>query len=176
MNFSTTDLPQADVLDKVVQAVHAVDRGAETDLQIANEIGFTDRQGRYYRHAAELLGFISNHNNSAIITELGLELVKSEFPKEKNILQQAILNNELFKSILHYVEKNEEGVSRGEIEEFIYGITINPSLSTISRRLSTLLRWLVDPKIELLIKQKDIYFFYPILIVFVVFFFVVVSF
>lgn len=164
MAFSTSDLPQADKLDKVVLTVEAISNGKTTDLGIANYIGFTDRQGRYYRHAAETLGFITNHNNEAAITEFGEELVKTDDYKQKILLQQAILDNKLFNSILHKIEKNKDGLSKKEIEEHVSNITINPSKSTISRRLTTLIQWLLDPKIELLIKREGNYVYNPIMI------------
>lgn len=164
MIFVTTDLPQADKLDKVIQTVEAVSNGANTDLSIANHIGFSDRQGRYYRHAAETLGFITNLNNMAAVTDLGKELVTSADYEKKNILQQAILNNGLFKSILNEVKQFSNGISKKDIENFIFRITINPSQSTIERRLTTLLQWLIDPKIELLIRKDNRYYYNPIII------------
>lgn len=84
MAFKTTDLPQADKLERVILAVEAVSQGNISYSGIANYIGFTDRQGRYYRHAAELLGFITNFNNNAEITEFGKDLINSN-ESEKNI-------------------------------------------------------------------------------------------
>ncbi len=54
MSFTTRDIPQADRLDKVIYAVEAVNEGATSDNEIAEVIGFTSRQARYYRHAAKL--------------------------------------------------------------------------------------------------------------------------
>lgn len=169
MAFSTSDLPQADRLEKVIKTVEAVSLGHVTDLAIANYIGFTDRQGRYYRHAASMLGFVTNHNNTATITDSGKELVDApDEETEKNILQQAVLNNPLFKLLLDQIKSNNEGLSRKDIDYFIYQNTSNPSESTISRRLTTLLQWLLDPKIELLLKNringKDVYIYHPITI------------
>lgn len=164
MAFSIKDLPQADKLDKVILTVEAVSKGETSDSGIANYIGFTDRQGRYYRHAAEILGFITNFNNEAAITNSGTDLVNSDETDLKYILQLSILENDLFKAILNKIEENEEGLGKKEIEEFLYGIIINPS-STISRRLTTLIQWLIDPKIEFLIKHEGKYVYNPIIIV-----------
>jgi predicted transcriptional regulator len=165
MAFKTTDLPQADKLERVILTVEAVSKGNISYSGIANYIGFTDRQGRYYRHAAELLGFITNFNNNAEITEFGKDLINSDESEEKHILQQAILDNSLFKAILNQIEKFEEGMSKNEIEEFLFNITIDPSKATISRRLSTLLQWLVDKKIGLINKVGTKYIYNPIIIV-----------
>lgn len=165
MAFKTTDLPQADKLDRVIMTVEAVSLGMVLDSSIANYIGFTDRQGRYYRHAAELLGFITNFNNNAQITEFGKDLMSSDESGRKYILQQAILNNALFKTILNEIQKSSSGLSKKQIEQFLFNITIDPSIATISRRLSTLLQWLVDKKIELINKVENKYFYNPITIV-----------
>lgn len=165
MAFATTDLPQADKLDKVIQTVEAVSKGENNDLSIANYIGFTDRQGRYYRHASQILGFITNHENRAALTELGDELLQAGDQERKSILQQSILNNELFKAILDHIKKFDDGLIKKDIEEYIFTNTIDPSASTIERRLTTLLQWLIDPKIELLEKQKEKYVYKPTIII-----------
>jgi hypothetical protein len=165
MAFLTTDLPQANNLDKVIQTVEAVSLGAKTDQDIANYIGFTARQGRYYRHAAVMLYFITNQDNFAVLTDMGAKLLNSDNSEKKYLLQLAILDNEFFNSIIEYTKEANEGLTKSEIENFIYSNTIDPSLSTIERRLSTLLQWLIDPKIELLKKNGDKYQYNPTLIV-----------
>jgi len=165
MAFLTTDLPQADKLDKVIQTVEAVSKGAKSDQDIANYIGFTDRQGRYYRHAAVMLCFIINRDNFATLTELGTELLEAEDSEKKYILQLAILNNELFNIILEHIKESAIGLTKKEIEDFVFDNTIDPSISTIERRLSTLLQWLIDPKIELLKRKTNRFQYNPTLIV-----------
>jgi hypothetical protein len=165
MAFSTTDLPQADKLDKVIQAVEAVSNGEDSDLGISNYIGFTARQGRYYRHAAETLGFITNYNNKAAITELGQKLIAAETQERKNILQQAILNNGLFEAILEFVKRSLNGANKKDIENFVFQNTVNPSQSTIERRLTTLIQWLIDDKVELLEKRHNRYLYKPSIII-----------
>ena len=67
MKISITQVPQADELSKVILAVEAVSQENTTDKRIADYVGFTDRQGRYYRLAAEILGLLTNdrHYNHA---------------------------------------------------------------------------------------------------------------
>lgn len=51
MKISITQVRQADELQKVILTVESVYNDYVTDLQIADYVGFTDRQGRYYRLA-----------------------------------------------------------------------------------------------------------------------------
>src|SRR5437870_2087092 len=107
MVYSITDIPQADRLDKVIQVVKVIYEGATTDVKIAASIGFSDRQGRYYRHAAEVLGLIKNDRNNASLTDLGLELANSNLANSLSILRKAIYNNSFFKEVLKYLKKVE---------------------------------------------------------------------
>lgn len=75
MKISITQVPQADELSKVITTVEAVYNDYKTDQKIADYVGFTDRQGRYYRLAAEILGLLENDNNNASLTQLGEELI-----------------------------------------------------------------------------------------------------
>lgn len=75
MKISITEVPQADELNKVILTVEAVQNDYKSDQKIADYVGFTDRQGRYYRLAAEILGLLKNENNSAFLTKTGNELI-----------------------------------------------------------------------------------------------------
>ena len=63
MRIQSNDLPQADRIESVILATVAIANGATTDIEIANQVPGIEgdaRQGRYYRRAAEILGFITN--------------------------------------------------------------------------------------------------------------------
>src|SRR4030066_55983 len=78
--ITSRDLPQADRLESVLLTVLAVGNGARTDIEIANQIPSIeddDRQGRYYRNAAEILGFILNESNNSTLTQAGRELLRN---------------------------------------------------------------------------------------------------
>jgi len=77
MKIPSSDIPQADILDDVVNVVKAVGEGRHTFQDIARYIGKVDRQGRYYRRAAEILGFIKNTDNTSVLTDSGEQLLKS---------------------------------------------------------------------------------------------------
>jgi len=142
--ITSSDLPQADRLESVLLTVIAVSKGARTDIEIANKIpGIEgdDRQGRYYRNATEMLGFIINQRNSATLTPKGQRLLKN--PSLINPLFTAsVLNLEVYQKLLPYLELHPGGRTRQEIENYLQSIaepSIGPSM--IPRRLSTILTW-----------------------------------
>lgn len=141
--FSITEIPQADELNKVILTVEAVQNSNRTDQQIADYVGFTDRQGRYYRLAAEILGLLNNSNNNAVLTTLGEELVvlddKNRIKKTRTIVSQ----NSFFSVLLNFIEKQPKGVSRSQILNYLMQI-IEGAESTIARRITTVLNWLTQ--------------------------------
>ena len=142
MNITTSDIPQADKLEKVIKTVEVVFGGAKTDTEIAKELEFTERQARYYRHAAEILGYITNERNYAITTSEGNILVNLN-DKERIIdLAKAVKNNSFFISVIRLFEKSSSGITEVEIGEYIAQISGADSQSTIPRRVKTVISWL----------------------------------
>jgi len=142
--ITSSDLPQADRLESVLLTVIAVGNGARTDMEIANRIpGIEgdDRQGRYYRSAAEMLGFISNQRNNATLTSKGSELLNN--PNLTNpLFISSVLNLEVYQKLLPFMELHPEGLTRQEIRGYLQSIAdhgIGPSM--IPRRLSTIIAW-----------------------------------
>lgn len=100
-----------------------------------------DRQGRYYRNAAEMLGFISNQRNNSILTTKGQDLLND--PVLTNPLFIAsVLNLEVYQKLLPYMELYPEGLTRQEIQNYLQSIA-DPSIgpTMIPRRISTILAW-----------------------------------
>jgi hypothetical protein len=142
MRIPSVDIPQADVLDDVVRTVEAVGQGAQTFQQIARMIGKVDRQGRYYRRAAEILGFISNEQNHSGLTARGRAFLDQ--PEERNrLLAESVLKSRLIQRVLPFLESaGHRGVSRAQMERFIEEVTEPVGESMIPRRVATVLSWL----------------------------------
>lgn len=146
--IESSDLPQANRLESVLSAVVAVGAGARTDMDIANRIpGIQgdDRQGRYYRNAAEMLGFVVNrkYKNNATLTPQGQELLIN--PVLINPLFIAsVLNLVVYQKLLPYLELHPGGCNIKEIENYLQSIAEPTKISykTIHRRISTVLTWL----------------------------------
>lgn len=143
MKISITNVPQADELSKVIATVEAVSIGHKSDSQIADYVGFTNRQGRYYRLASEILGLIDNKNNNASLTSLGKELVVLDDNNRLKKLRTILKKNELFSKIISLIEQYDTGINRNGILNFL-SLNIDAAESTISRRLNTILSWLLD--------------------------------
>lgn len=158
MKIQSDEIPQADNLDDVIKTVACVAKGGETYQDIAKAIDKVDRQGRYYRKAAEILGFIeSAGTNHSVITNLGKEFVNSDQNTQSSILINAVFNARLFQRLIPYFELNEEkGVTRDEIIKFILQVSEITADSMAPRRLSSVVAWL--EKLEIISKSDNKYF------------------
>jgi hypothetical protein len=142
MRIPSEDIPQADVLDDVVRTVEAVGQGARSFQDIARAIGKVERQGRYYRRAGEILGFIRNDQNHSELTASGRAFL--DHPHERNhLLADAVLKSRLIQRVLPFFESAAaRGVSRPQMEKFIEAVTEPVGESMIPRRVSTVVSWL----------------------------------
>jgi uncharacterized protein DUF262 len=143
MKISITKVPQADELAKVIMTVEAVYNNFRTDQQIADYVGFTDRQGRYYRLATEILGLVENRGNNGTLTTEGEELIVLDEEHRQKRIRTILRDNALFSAILNYIESSEDGRSRSELSEFL-GQIIEGAESTIARRYFTIFNWLTN--------------------------------
>jgi hypothetical protein len=134
-------IPQADVLEDVMATVEAVGSGARTFQDIATAIGKVERQGRYYRRAAENLGLIERSDtNHSVLTERGHAVLDST--GREPALRDAILTNILFRRLLEYIRgAGQAGISRTQIEHWLEDNT-ELSGTTPGRRVSTVVHWL----------------------------------
>lgn len=156
--FATSLIPQADRLEKVIETIEAVNDGAKTDEQIGEAISYTDRQGRYYRHAAQILGFIDNENNSASPTPEGQALAMAEPDEKIRLIRSAIVKNRFFASVVNFFQTQNNGVSSEELRNHVTEISDNTALSTIPRRVNTILSWLQFT--DIILEDEDGRYYY----------------
>jgi len=142
MKIPSSDIPQADILEDVVAVVKAVGEGKQSFQDIAQYLGKVERQGRYYRKAAELLGFIRNTDNNSVLTPLGKQFLASSEQEKKNLLLNAVFNTRLFQRMIPFLEADSEGVTRQEIQNFMTEVTDQVGKSMMPRRVSTFIGWL----------------------------------
>lgn len=154
MKIPKSEIPQADNLDDVVNVAYAVNDGARTFQDIAVFINKVDRQGRYYRLAAEILGLVRNSQNNSELTELGQELVSSDEQRKKEIVRSAVLGAHVFQRMIPFFDLHRDGATREQLESFVGQVT-ETTESMVHRRTSTLVSWL--EKIELLRRDGDLY-------------------
>ncbi len=144
MRLSSREIPQADRLDTVVDVVAAVGSGATSYQDIAHSIGKVERQGRYYRLAAELLGFLKPvSSNTYVLTSIGNQFLESAEEEREQILAARVLDSVMFQRIIPYLEAyGDTGCTRSDIRNFIESVTQKAGPSMIPRRTSTAISWL----------------------------------
>lgn len=140
--FRKEDLPQADMIDTVIQTVHAVANGARTYQQIAKVINKVERQGRYYRLAAEQLGLIETVSiNYSKLTRKGEEYISLPYELKHNFLVETALDNSALRATYEFA-KSKNQLTRDNITNFL--LESGVSYSVARRRTTTLTNWLVD--------------------------------
>ncbi|CAN5187129.1 hypothetical protein BH23BAC3_BH23BAC3_08430 [soil metagenome] len=146
MKVPSDQIPQADILTDVIKTVIAVSQGARSYQDIARSINKVDRQGRYYRKAAEIIGLIrSTERNHSELTDLGRQFVQTNPTLANPVLIQGVLNSRIFQRIIPFLENNaENGVTRNEIEQFLINTADLGGSSMAPRRISSVISWLVE--------------------------------
>lgn len=144
MRIPSKDVIQANSPEREIQAIEAVARGAKTDDDIAKAIGgLTDRQGRYYRLAGEILGFLRNAENNATLTPSGREYIEASASKRGDLLVCALAGNPLVQRLIPFLEsKGRSGATPAELDQFIADVTEVAADTTVHRRSSSYIRWL----------------------------------
>jgi len=143
MRIPSRDVPQADVLADVLKVVEGVHQGKRTFQELSVYIDKVERQGRYYRRAAEILGLIQNQGNRSILTTLGRRYLRANDEQKNQIVAKAVLSSRAIHRVIPFFEgRGESGVSRHELRKFIEEVTQQAGPSMIPRRVSSILNWL----------------------------------
>lgn len=146
MLIPSDQIPQADNLIDVLRTVISVSQGSRTFQDIAQDIGKVERQGRYYRKAAEIIGLITTPStNASILTPLGQEFIRSNAVMTNPIFIQSVLNIRLFQRLIPFLEANSaNGLSRQNIIDFIIDVSDLERNSMAPRRVSSVVSWLEE--------------------------------
>jgi hypothetical protein len=144
VRIAVKDIPQADDLSDVVEVVTAVANGHTSYQDIAAVIGKVERQGRYYRRAAEILRFIGKRApNTSELTPQGNAFLMASKQEKTELLIQAVLGATIFQRIIPFLEsKLPDGCARTELESFVEAVTQESTKTMIHRRTSTIIAWL----------------------------------
>ena len=145
MSVLLRDIPQADSLALVSDAVDAVSAGANTYQAIARAIGTVERQGRYYRLAAEILGFIEPGEiaNDYVLTEAGRRFAATTGEGRVQLLARAVVSCQVMRRVLLFLEsRGGTGATRDELEAFLREVADRRFATTIGRRTSSVIAWL----------------------------------
>jgi hypothetical protein len=150
----TNQFPQADEILKVGSIAEAVSNSNHTDIELERFIGLNSkgRQGRYYRHAAELLGLITNIRNYATLTELGAAFCQLTNENEKlDYLARCVIGAPIFGEALNFIEANhpDQAALRSWYDQNWSGKT-----DTANRRYTTFQNYLINTKLVALSGSK----------------------
>ncbi|MGE7751591.1 DUF7226 domain-containing protein [Lysinibacillus fusiformis] len=137
------DVPQADTLSDVIRTVQSVGNGATTFQEIALAIGKGERQGRYYRLAAEQLGMIeSMGSNHSQINNRGREFLSLTNDEQRRVyLANAVLHNPACHSVYDFIYNNPS-CERDAITQHLINEGLSDSLA--NRRDATIITWLIE--------------------------------
>ncbi|WGE67148.1 hypothetical protein NYR77_09190 [Actinobacillus equuli subsp. haemolyticus] len=143
--LASEDVPQADDLHKVHTLVSLIHNQPTLidDEQLAREMGIVDRQVRYYKAAARILGFLDSKNR---ITEQGENLVSSS-DYLSNLVTAFQYSHIGMAWSAYYHKDNVLDVPLAEEEVIKFLDYICPSqlsLSTKKRRAHTLIKWVQE--------------------------------
>lgn len=157
MIIQSAEIPQADLVEEVVKAAEAVKAGATTYQDIARHLGKVERQGRYYRLAAELLGLLDKKQaNTSYVTYHGDAVLAAPPEGRRRLLTQSILAMPLFQRVIAFLASDGTTTS-AELTDFIKQTTAPVGPSMIPRRVSTIISWLSYAKV-IETKGTDIHF------------------
>lgn len=142
MSLTTGDFPQADRLEQVGKVAIAVANGNDADIDIESFIGLDSfgRQGRYYRHAAEVLGLISTSQNHSHLTPLGVEYSSLNSDNARiDFLIRCVLETRVFQQAVAYIHKvnPNDSTLKAWFTSHYPGAT-----STAKRRFSTFMNYI----------------------------------
>lgn len=145
--IKTNDFPQADHLDKVGEVACAVAESQTSDLDIENYIGLNSqgRQGRYYRHAAIVLGLIDNTGNKATLTFKGNEFIKLKKQTDiEHYLALCLHDSPVFKTTFAFIA--DKSPTEAELKDWFFKFYPGKK-GTAVRRYTTLKNFITQSKV-----------------------------
>lgn len=155
MRIPSDEIPQADLITDVVRTVICISQGGQSFQDIATAINKVERQGRYYRKAAEIIGLIATPTtNHSILTDLGREFIRTGSTLTNPIFIQAVLSARIFQRLIPFLELNSaNGVTRDQIIAFVASVADLEGGSMAGRRFSSLVAWLEE--LNIISRQND---------------------
>ena len=136
----TIPFPQADTLGTVIAALELYANETTSAADLAERLGFDERQGQYYTTAALWLGFVERSSGKISLSASGKEFVAASRWARFKILFQAVAATPVFReSIRRNLE--QKPMSAGEIAELILSKGF-ANKTTAGRRAQTVIAWL----------------------------------
>lgn len=137
-------LPQADSFSKVIGTLELVNNDVCTANDIATELEFDARQGKYYIDALRYLELVQRGDKVGEykLTPNGFALVNLDIKTRNEKMIELIIKHKPFYDTYRYYLTNEEIPSREIIKETIRKYIPDMADETVNRRASTIRGWI----------------------------------
>lgn len=137
-------LPQADSFTKVIGTLELINNDVNTANDIASELQFDKRQGKYYIDALRYLGMVKKGSRVGEyeLTPDGVAQVTVDIKERNKVMIEQILKHRPFYEAYDYYVKNEEYPSKEFIKDTIRKYIPDMSEETVNRRASTIRGWI----------------------------------
>lgn len=133
--------PQANDLDKVLDAVDAVGAGVMDKEDIADRFDYDERQADYYGNAAAFLGYLRRETGGFLLTPTGKAFIsKPHFERLADVVRR-VVSLPVFRETAAAVAAGADP-STDEIAETLQRRTAGISGTTLPRRAQTVQRWI----------------------------------
>ena len=141
---SVVPLPQADSFSKVIGTLELINNDVCTANDIADELEFDSRQGKYYIDALRYLELVQRGDNIGEykLTPDGFALVNMDIKERNEKLIELIIKHKPFYDTYKYYLEHEDIPSREIIKETIKKYIPDMSDETVNRRASTIRGWI----------------------------------
>jgi len=126
-------VPQANSIPKIVSVIDAIDNGLQTNKEISEDIGISERQGAYYPNAARSLGLVEKINTHPTVwglTALGERVVEMNAKDRAIWMTEIVGENDYVNTLINNGAEALVGQWGSELGD-----------STIERRLATIESW-----------------------------------
>lgn len=137
-------LPQADSFSKVIGTLELINNEICTANDIATELEFDTRQGKYYIDALRYLELVQRGDKVGEykLTPNGFALINMDIKMRNEKMIELIIKHKPFYDTYKYYLANEEIPSREKIKETIKKYIPNMADETVNRRASTIRGWI----------------------------------
>lgn len=137
-------LPQADSFSKVIGTLELIGNDVNTANDIAEELEFDSRQGKYYIDALRYLDLADKDEKFGKykLTPIGFMMMNVDSKSRNERLINQILKHKPFYDVFTYYLSNDELPSRDYIKSVIKKYIPDMADETINRRASTIRGWI----------------------------------
>lgn len=141
---SEVPLPQADSFSKVIGTLELFNNGLTTASEVAEELEFDNRQGKYYIDALRYLGLVDKDDNFGRykLSPSGFVLLNYDVKSRNKELIAFILKHKPYYDVYKYYLENNELPNKQYVKDIIRKYIPDMAEETINRRASTIRGWI----------------------------------